>query len=87
MQKKAILLIGKPFNMMINTIDLVIFLAYFVVAITLGILVSKRAVKNMNSYFLVGNKLPCECLVYLMTPACMILPILCGSSMLCLCTD
>jgi Na+/proline symporter len=44
--------------MMINTIDLVIILVYFVVAITLGILVSKRAVKNMNSYFLGGNKLP-----------------------------
>jgi Na+/proline symporter len=44
--------------MMINTIDLVIILAYFVVAITLGMLVSKRAVKNMNSYFLGSNTLP-----------------------------
>ena len=44
--------------MMINTIDLAIILAYFVVAITLGMLVSKRAVKNMNSYFLGSNTLP-----------------------------
>jgi Na+/proline symporter len=44
--------------MMINTIDLAIILGYFVVAITLGILVSKRAVKNMNSYFLGSNTLP-----------------------------
>jgi len=43
---------------MINTIDLAIILAYFVVAITLGMLVSKRAVKNMNSYFLGSNTLP-----------------------------
>ena len=44
--------------MSISPIDLTIIVGYFVVAITLGILVSKRAVKNMNSYFLGSNKLP-----------------------------
>jgi solute:Na+ symporter, SSS family len=44
--------------MMINTIDLVIILIYFIVAVTLGMLVSKRAIKNMNSYFLGSNSLP-----------------------------
>ena len=44
--------------MMINTIDLAIILSYFVVAISLGILVSKRALKNLNSYFLGSNSLP-----------------------------
>jgi Na+/proline symporter len=44
--------------MMINTIDLAIILGYFVIAITLGMLVSRRAVKNMNSYFLGSNTLP-----------------------------
>jgi Na+/proline symporter len=44
--------------MMINTIDLAIIIGYFVVAISLGMLVSKRAVKNMNSYFLGSNSLP-----------------------------
>jgi hypothetical protein len=34
--------------MMINPIDLAIILAYFVVAIGLGIYVSRRSVKNMN---------------------------------------
>jgi len=44
--------------MMINTIDLIIILIYFIVAITLGMLVSKRAIKNMSSYFLGSNSLP-----------------------------
>ncbi len=44
--------------MMINTIDLAIIIGYFVIAITLGVLVSKRAIKNMNSYFLGSNSLP-----------------------------
>ena len=44
--------------MMINTIDLVIILAYFGIVVTLGILVSKRAIKDMNSYFLGSNALP-----------------------------
>jgi Na+/proline symporter len=43
--------------MLINTIDLVIIIGYFVLALGLGILVSKRA-QNMNSYFLGNNKLP-----------------------------
>jgi SSS family solute:Na+ symporter len=42
----------------IHIIDLAIILTYFAVAITLGILVSKRAAKNLNSYFLGSNKLP-----------------------------
>jgi solute:Na+ symporter, SSS family len=44
--------------MLINPIDLFIIIGYFVVAITLGIIVSKRATKNMNSYFLGSNILP-----------------------------
>jgi len=44
--------------MSINPIDLTIIIGYFIVAISLGILVSKRAVKNMNSYFLGSNSLP-----------------------------
>ena len=44
--------------MEIHTIDLAIILTYFAVALTLGILVSKRAIKNLNSYFLGSNKLP-----------------------------
>lgn len=44
--------------MSINTIDIAIIVAYFVVAVTLGILVSKRAVKDINSYFLGNNALP-----------------------------
>jgi Na+/proline symporter len=44
--------------MSISPIDIAIIVAYFVVAMTLGILVSKRAGKNMNSYFLGSNSLP-----------------------------
>ena len=44
--------------MSINPIDIAIIVIYFVVAMTLGILVSKRAKKNMNSYFLGSNSLP-----------------------------
>jgi Na+/proline symporter len=43
---------------MISTIDLCIIISYFVLAVTLGILVSRRATKNMNSYFLGSNSLP-----------------------------
>ena len=44
--------------MEIHVIDLSIILLYFAVALTLGILVSKRAKKNLNSYFLGNNSLP-----------------------------
>jgi SSS family solute:Na+ symporter len=44
--------------MEISVIDLSIIVIYFVVALVLGILVSKRAVKNLSSYFLGSNKLP-----------------------------
>jgi Na+/proline symporter len=44
--------------MIINVVDLVIILAYFAIVVTLGILVSKRAIKDINSYFLGGNALP-----------------------------
>ena len=44
--------------MQISIIDLSIILGYFGVAILIGILVSRRAVKSLNSYFLGGNKLP-----------------------------
>jgi SSS family solute:Na+ symporter len=44
--------------MNINVVDLVIILVYFAVVVTLGILVSKRAIKDINSYFLGSNALP-----------------------------
>lgn len=44
--------------MEINIIDLGIILGYFAVAITIGILVSRHAVKDINSYFLGSNALP-----------------------------
>ena len=44
--------------MEIHVIDLTIILVYFSVALGLGILVSKRAKKNLNSYFLGNNALP-----------------------------
>ena len=44
--------------MMINTVDLVIIIAYFGIVVTLGILVSKRAIKDLSSYFLGSNALP-----------------------------
>ena len=44
--------------MAISTLDVGIIIGYFIVALSLGILVSKRAVKNMNSYFLGSNSLP-----------------------------
>ncbi len=44
--------------MQIDVIDLSIILAYFAVIIILGILVSKRAIKDINSYFLGSNSLP-----------------------------
>jgi solute:Na+ symporter, SSS family len=44
--------------MAISTLDAGIIIGYFIVALSLGILVSKRAVKNMNSYFLGSNTLP-----------------------------
>jgi Na+/proline symporter len=44
--------------MQIHPIDLAIIIAYFAVVIVLGILVSKRAIKDINAYFLGGNALP-----------------------------
>jgi SSS family solute:Na+ symporter len=44
--------------MNLNIIDLSIILLYFAVVLTLGILVSKRAIKDINGYFLGDNKLP-----------------------------
>lgn len=42
----------------IHIIDLAIILLYFCVAVGLGIVVSRRARKNLNSYFLGNNALP-----------------------------
>lgn len=44
--------------MLIHPIDIAIIIGYFAVVVTLGILVSKHAIKDINSYFLGGNKLP-----------------------------
>ncbi|MGA9120387.1 MAG: sodium:solute symporter family protein [Bacteroidota bacterium] len=44
--------------MQIDVVDLGIIIGYFAVIIILGILVSKRAIKDINSYFLGSNALP-----------------------------
>jgi solute:Na+ symporter, SSS family len=44
--------------MEIHIIDLWIIVAYFAVVVTLGIVVSKRAAKSLDSYFLGSNTLP-----------------------------
>lgn len=44
--------------MIIHTIDLLIIIAYFAVILLIGILVSKRAIKDIDSYFLGSNALP-----------------------------
>jgi SSS family solute:Na+ symporter len=44
--------------MNIDLIDISIIIAYFAVVITLGFLVSRRAIKDINSYFLSSNSLP-----------------------------
>jgi Na+/proline symporter len=44
--------------MQLSPIDIAIILVYFVVVITLGVLVSRRAIKDINSYFLSENSLP-----------------------------
>ena len=41
-----------------NSIDITIIVVYFVTMIAIGVAVMKRASKNMDSYFLAGNKLP-----------------------------
>ncbi len=44
--------------MQIDITDIAIILGYFAVVIVLGFLVSRRAIKDINSYFLSGNSLP-----------------------------
>jgi len=44
--------------MQLSPVDVAIILAYFVIVITLGVLVSRRAIKDINSYFLSENSLP-----------------------------
>jgi solute:Na+ symporter, SSS family len=44
--------------MQISTLDLSIILGYFALAIAIGMWVSRRAVKSLNSYFLGSNTLP-----------------------------
>ncbi|HVN47515.1 MAG TPA: sodium:solute symporter family protein [Bacteroidota bacterium] len=44
--------------MIISTVDLCIIIGYFCTAILLGIFVSRRAKKNIHSYFLGSNTLP-----------------------------
>ncbi len=44
--------------MKISTIDLLIIIGYFSLVFTIGLLVSKRAIKDINSYFLGSNSLP-----------------------------
>ena len=42
----------------LHTIDVVIIIAYLLTTVTLGLWVSKRASKNLDSYFLGGKVLP-----------------------------
>lgn len=44
--------------MIIHTIDLIIIIAYFAIVLIIGILVSKRSIKDIDSYFLGSNTLP-----------------------------
>jgi SSS family solute:Na+ symporter len=44
--------------MQISPVDIAIIIGYFAVVIILGILVSRRAIKDINSYFLSSNSLP-----------------------------
>jgi solute:Na+ symporter, SSS family len=44
--------------MQISPVDIAIIIGYFAVVIFLGILVSRRAIKDINSYFLGSNSLP-----------------------------
>jgi solute:Na+ symporter, SSS family len=55
---KNIIELDEKRTMDINIIDLGIILGYFAVAVTIGILVSRHAVKDINSYFLGNNALP-----------------------------
>lgn len=55
---KHIVELSEKSIMDINNIDIGIILGYFTIAVTIGILVSRRAVKDINSYFLGNNKLP-----------------------------
>lgn len=44
--------------MIIHTVDLLIIIAYFTIVLVIGILVSKRSIKDIDSYFLGSNTLP-----------------------------
>jgi solute:Na+ symporter, SSS family len=44
--------------MQISVIDLTIIVAYFAIALIIGMVVSRRATKTLSSYFLGGNALP-----------------------------
>ena len=44
--------------MKIDLIDICIIIAYFVLVIVIGFLVSRRTIKDINSYFLSSNSLP-----------------------------
>lgn len=44
--------------MQIHIVDVLIIVAYFAVVFILGILVSKKSIKDIDSYFLGGNSLP-----------------------------
>lgn len=45
-------------SMQIHYIDLLVIILYFALVILLGFWVSRKSVKDINSYFLGGNKLP-----------------------------
>lgn len=44
--------------MQIHIVDLAIIILYFAIVLAIGILVSKRSIKDIDSYFLGSNKLP-----------------------------
>lgn len=44
--------------MQVHIVDLVIIILYFAIVLAIGIVVSKRSIKDIDSYFLGSNKLP-----------------------------
>lgn len=64
--------------MQLHWIDLSIIVLYLIATIFVGFWVSKRASKDMKSYFLGGNKLPWYMLAFRMRRACSISPEPCG---------
>jgi SSS family solute:Na+ symporter len=55
---RAVNLLILNFDIIMNKVDIVIIIAYFVIVIAIGITVKKWAAKDIRAYFLGGNKVP-----------------------------